>query len=141
MDSDRPEVDLKAKLRELIIDEQELTSALIDRAKRFIRLTREGKVVFMVPLDRLPIWARVLLYLAGKRLAKEAGLIESDVATIEEISTAIGAEYFTVASRLKELKDQYSVQTVERGGYIVQLARLHEILDKIERALESKSQG
>lgn len=46
---------MRAKLRELIIDEQELTAALIDRAKRFIRLTRDGKVVFMVPLDKLPI--------------------------------------------------------------------------------------
>ncbi len=132
---------MRAKLRELIIDEQELTAALIDRAKRFIRLTRDGKVVFMVPLDKLPIWARVLLYLSGKRLAKEAGLIENDVATVEEISAAIGAEYFTVASRLRELKDQYLVRAVERGGYIVQLARLQEILEKIERSLESKSQN
>jgi len=132
---------LKAKLRELIIDEQELTAALIDRVKGFIRLTRDGKVVFLVPLEKLPIWARVLLYLAGKRLAKEAGLIENDVATIEEISSAIGADYFSTAGRLKELKDQQLVQTVERGGYIVQLARLHEILDKVEKALGSRTEG
>ncbi|MEM0382643.1 MAG: hypothetical protein QW059_06115 [Nitrososphaerota archaeon] len=133
--------ELKEKLRELIIDEKELSAALIDRAKRLIRLTRDGKVIFMVPVDRIPVWGRVLLYLVGKRLAREIGLIETDVATIEEISTAIGSDYFSVAARLNELKNQYLVSTVERGGYIVQLAKLQDILERVEKTLTQKSQS
>lgn len=95
----------------------------------------------MIPLDSLPVWARVLLYLVGKRLAKEIGLVKTDVATIEEISAATGSDYFSVAARLKELKGQYLVSTVERGGYIVQLAKLQEILERVEKSLTQKSQS
>ncbi|MEM2114904.1 MAG: hypothetical protein QXS12_05565, partial [Candidatus Caldarchaeum sp.] len=72
------EGELKRKLRELIVDEEELSAALVDRTKRFIRLTRDGKVVFMVQKDRLPIRSQILLYLTGKRIARELGLVESD---------------------------------------------------------------
>ncbi|MEM1945385.1 MAG: hypothetical protein QW614_02865 [Candidatus Caldarchaeum sp.] len=92
----------------------------------------------MVQKDRLPIRSQILLYLTGKRIARELGLVESDLASIEEISAAIGAEYFTVAARLKELKDQYLVFAVERGGYTVQLAKLQEILDSVERSMAAK---
>ncbi|MEM0381446.1 MAG: hypothetical protein QW580_02095 [Nitrososphaerota archaeon] len=131
--------DIQAKLRELIIDDSGLTAELIARAKRFIRLTRDGKVVFMVPLDMLPIWARVLLYVTGKRLAKEAGLItnESGVVTIEEISTAVGADYFKVRQILSDFVDQNLVVSVERDGYIVNLAMLHEIIKLVENRKRS----
>ncbi|MEM4354022.1 MAG: hypothetical protein QW470_04645 [Candidatus Caldarchaeum sp.] len=132
------EGELKRKLRELIVDEEELSAALVDKTKRFIRLTRDGKVVFMVQKDKLPIRSQILLYLTGKRIARELGLVKSDLASIEEISAAIGAEYFTVAARLKELKDQYLVFAVERGGYTVQLAKLQEILDSVERSMAAK---
>ncbi|MEM4363217.1 MAG: hypothetical protein QXT90_04155 [Candidatus Caldarchaeum sp.] len=89
------EGELKRKLRELIVDEEELSAALVDKTKRFIRLTRDRKVVFMVQKDKLPIRSQILLYLTGKRIARELGLVESDLASIEEISAAIGAEYFS----------------------------------------------
>ncbi|MEM1944111.1 MAG: hypothetical protein QXE50_05695 [Nitrososphaerota archaeon] len=129
--------DIQAKLRELIIDDSGLTAELIARAKRFIRLTRDGKVVFMVPLDMLPIWARVLLYVTGKRLAKEAGLITNEVVTIEEISTAVGADYFKVRQILSDFVDQNLVVSVERDGYIVNLAMLHEIIKLVENSYTS----
>ncbi|MCS7137584.1 MAG: hypothetical protein NZ941_04350 [Candidatus Caldarchaeum sp.] len=133
------EGELQRKLKELIIDEEELSAALVDRARRFIRLTRDGRVVFMVPKDKLPLRSQILLYLMGKRLARELGLVEKDVASIEEISGAVGAEYFSVAARLKELKDQYMVLAVERGGYTVQLAKLQELLDSVEKSITPKS--
>ncbi|MDW7977380.1 MAG: hypothetical protein RMH74_01090 [Candidatus Caldarchaeum sp.] len=133
------EGELQNKLKELIIDEKELSAALVERAKRFIRLTRDGKVVFMVPKDKLPLRSQILLYLMGKRLARELGLVEKDVASIEEVSGAVGAEYFSVAARLKELKDQYMVLAVERGGYTVQLAKLQELLDSVEKSITPKS--
>ncbi|MCS7137428.1 MAG: hypothetical protein NZ941_03555 [Candidatus Caldarchaeum sp.] len=133
------EGELQNKLKELIIDEKELSAALVERAKRFIRLTRDGKVVFMVPKDKLTLRSQILLYLMGKRLARELGLVEKDVASIEEVSGAVGAEYFSVAARLKELKDQYMVLAVERGGYTVQLAKLQELLDSVEKSITPKS--
>ncbi|MEM4363218.1 MAG: hypothetical protein QXT90_04160 [Candidatus Caldarchaeum sp.] len=45
----------------------------------------------------------------------------------------------SVAARLKELKDQYLVFAVERGGYTVQLAKLQEILDSVERSMAAKA--
>ncbi|MCS6770004.1 MAG: hypothetical protein NZ570_06180 [Candidatus Caldarchaeum sp.] len=133
------EGELQRKLKELIIDEEELSAALVDRARRFIRLTRDGRVVLMIPKDKLPLRSQILLYLMGKRLARELGLVEKDVASIEEISGAVGAEYFSVAARLKELKDQYMVLAVERGGYTVQLAKLQELLDSVEKSITPKS--
>lgn len=127
------------KLKELLIDEEELSTALIERTKRFIRLTKDGKVIYMIPKDKLALRAQIMLYLAGKRFAREMGLVQSDVASIEEISASVGADYFVVAARLKELKDQQLVLAVERGGYTVQLAKLNEILDSVEKSLASKS--
>ncbi|MEM0440115.1 MAG: hypothetical protein QXF45_01675 [Candidatus Caldarchaeum sp.] len=124
--------ELQKKLKELLIDEEELSTALVERAKRFIRLTKDGKVIFMIPKDKLPLRAQIMLYLAAKRFAREMGLVQSDVASIEEISGSLGADYFVVAARLKELKDSQLVLAVERGGYTVQLAKHNEVLDAVE---------
>lgn len=128
-----PAEDLKEKLRELIIDEKELTEALIDRIKKLIRLTKDGGVVFMIPKDELSIKSQVMLYLLGKKMARDADLVSSEVASIDEISGAIGADYFTVAARLNELKKEGLVLTVERGGYTIQPANINKILDEVEK--------
>ncbi len=123
----------RKKLEKLIIDEEELSEVLIDRLRRYIRLTKGGEVVFMIPKDQLPVKAQVLLYLAGKKIARELGLTETDTAGIEEIAIALASDYFTVAARLNELKNQRLVFAVERGSYTVQLSRLQEILDMVEK--------
>ncbi|MDW8084260.1 MAG: hypothetical protein RMI49_03580 [Candidatus Caldarchaeum sp.] len=130
---------IREKLKELLVDEQEISATLIDRVKRFVRLTKDGKVIFMTAKDKLPLRSQIMLYLAGKRFAKELGLIETDVSSIEEISASLSADYFVVAARLKELKDQQMVLAVERGGYTVQLAKLNEILDAVEKSFVNKS--
>jgi len=123
----------KKKLEKLIIDEGELSEVLIDRLRKFIRLTRNGEVVFVIPKDQLPVKAQVLLYLAGKKIARELELTKTDTAGIEEIAIALAADYFTVAGGLNELKNQRLVFAVERGSYTVQLSMLREILDIVEK--------
>ncbi|GBC69663.1 hypothetical protein HRbin01_01365 [archaeon HR01] len=129
--------DIKEKLRDLVIEE-EISPELVEKVKKFIRLTRRGQIVFVVPKEKLTIRDQILLYLLGKRLAKELEFVEKDSASIEEISSGLGADYFSVASRLSELKSQHYVLSVERGEYIMVLARLKEILDRLEDLIQEK---
>ncbi|MEM0336652.1 MAG: hypothetical protein QXS96_05400 [Candidatus Caldarchaeum sp.] len=130
--------DLKEKLKRELLLEEEITSEQIERVKRFIRFTNKGQIVFVAPREKLPLRDQILLYLLGKRLAREAGLGEKDSASIEEISNGLGADYFQVAARLSDLKTQHYVLSVERGEYIMVFARLNEILDRLETMIKEK---
>jgi len=107
--------EFKNKLGELIIDEAEVHEALIDRVKQVIRLTKKGKVVFVKLKDRLSVRTQVALYLLGRWLANQAGFTECEVSTIDEIASALSADYFTVTARLNEPKREGVATVVERA--------------------------
>ncbi|BAJ51386.1 hypothetical protein CSUB_C1535 [Candidatus Caldarchaeum subterraneum] len=129
--------DIKEKLRDLVIEE-EISPEHVEKIKRFIRLTKKGQIVFVTPKEKLPLRGQILLYLLGKKLAKELELVDKESASNEEISRGLDADYFQVTARLSELKSQNYVLSVERGEYIIVLARLKEILDRLESMIQEK---
>ena len=69
---------LKELIREqLMIDEQNIISDVLPKAKEFIRLTKDGKPVIIADRSRIPKIYHVLLYLFAKKLAYLAELTDS----------------------------------------------------------------
>lgn len=131
---------LKDLIREnLLVDEQEIIRRILPRVKRLVGFTREGKIIFMTDMSRIPKIYQILLYLLGKRLANLAELADSPDASIKELSSALGfAENYTRAL-LSELLARGLIARSELGLYNVELARLEEIAHLIESKLEKRN--
>ncbi|MCL7389077.1 MAG: hypothetical protein LZ173_03975 [Thaumarchaeota archaeon] len=68
-----------------------------------IGLTKNGKIIFKINRRKISISDQILLYLAGKKLAYEAELVESDTCSITELRDELGINEKVIGARLSEL--------------------------------------
>jgi len=131
------EEDLKELIKEqLVVDEQEIVRKLLPRIKQFIGFTKEGKIIFMADMSRIPKIYHVLLYLLGKRLANLAELVDSPDASIKELSSALGFPENYTRALLSELLAKGLIMRSNSGLYTIQLTKLEEIMRLLESKLE-----
>ena len=127
---------LKELIREqLMIDEQNIISDVLPRAKEFIRLTKDGKPVIVADRSRIPKIYHVLLYLFGKKLAYLAELTDSPGASIKEISSALDFPENYTRALLSELLSKGFIERSERGIYVAETMRMKEAISTIEAKL------
>ncbi|RLF99565.1 MAG: hypothetical protein DRN49_04210 [Thaumarchaeota archaeon] len=129
---------LVKKIKEELIEPEELPLELIDRIKAMIRLTRDGKILFLFDRRKISSADLILLYLAGKKLANIAGLIESASAKLDEISKELGLPKGTVAPRLEERRCEGEVVRVERGIYEITSIGIINVVNRVESQLTEK---
>ncbi|OYT66835.1 MAG: hypothetical protein B6U65_04680 [Candidatus Wolframiiraptor sp. EX4484-121] len=127
---------LKELIREqLMIDEQNIISDVLPKAKEFIRLTKDGKPVIIADRSRIPKIYHVLLYLFAKKLAYLAELTDSPGASIKEISSALDFPENYTRALLSELLSKGFIQRSERGIYVAETMRMKEAISTIEAKL------
>lgn len=109
-------------------------------AKKFIRITPEGKVDVLLK-DKLTGKEQILLYFIGKLYAKEAGrVVDIDVGN-EELANELGIPMGSLLPWLKNLRDSNKIGPVKRGRYTnhqVQINLVEKILNDVENKMKKR---
>lgn len=109
--------DLKARiLAEMTSDYSNILDRNFNLAKKFIRLSKDGKVE-VINKDKLNGPDQILLYLIGKLYAKEAGLSESDDVGSKEILDELGIVENSLWPWLKTLRDDSIIKQRKMGKF------------------------
>ncbi len=128
-------------LRERILGEMtaDYSSALeknFELAKKFIRITSDGKVDVLFK-DTLTGKEAILLYLIGKLYAKEAGLTPTDDVGSKELMNELGMPEGSLFPWLKDLREDNKVKSISKGKYTHHTIALN-VVEKTLKSIERK---
>lgn len=115
-----------------MVDEGKILEDSLERLKNIIVLTKEGAVHFLADRGNLSSRQVILLYLIGKRYAREANLIDVESLTLDQISKDLVLSPKVAAARLAELKNEGLVESKQRGHYGSSPFAAEAILSEIE---------
>jgi len=125
--------ELAEKIRnKLTVDESIIIEHVLDRLSKLIGITKTGKVIFKISRDALTTKNQIALYAIGKYMAKQAGYIESDQISIEELSRELGISPKIASTRAGELRREGKLISLERGMYRVNPILIESIISEIE---------
>lgn len=130
--------DIKS-LKQRILEEMSVNYANaleknFELAKRFIRITSEGKVEVLAK-EQLNGKQQILLYLIGKLYSKEAGLIPLESAGNKELTEELGLPMGSLLPWLKDLRDQNKIKAVKTGYHQISVSLIEKTLKEIEKKL------
>ncbi len=130
---------------EMVVDYASALEKNFDLAKRFIRITKDGRVDILVKA-KLVVRDNIALYLIGKLYAREAGFTASDEVNNEELLNELGIPSGSLLPGLKELRDKTIIKTIKREGlsyHVIQPnvveKKLREINERTERGGRSEN--
>lgn len=130
---------------EMVVDYASALEKNFDLAKRFIRITKDGRVDILVK-DKLVVRDNIALYLIGKLYARQAGFAASDEVNNEELLNELGIPSGSLLPGLKELRDKTIIKTIKREGlsyHVIQPnvveKKLREINERTERGGRSEN--
>jgi len=133
--------DLKKKiLEEMVVDYSDVLEKNFELAKKFIRITKSGKVDVLIK-DKLPVTDQITLYLIGKAYTKEAGFINSDETGHQELMEELGISGGTLRPSLKKLRDSKIIKQIKRGRFtfhVIQKNMIEKILKRIDEKFEKE---
>ena len=129
----------KSTLKEKILDEMtvDYANALernFELAKRFVRITSEGKI-HVLTKDKLTGIEQILLYAIGKLYAKEAELSPVESVTNRELAEELGLPVGSVLPWLKELRDTNRLRALKKGVHVMPINRVEPTLRAIEEKI------
>ena len=125
--------ELAEKIRnKLTVDESIIIEHVLDRLSKLIGITKTGKVIFKISRDALTTKNQIALYAIGKYMAKQAGYIESDQISIEELSRELGISPKIASTRAGELRREGKLISLERGMYRINPILIEGIISEIE---------
>ena len=123
---------------EMVVDYASALEKNFDLAKRFIRITKDGRVDILVKA-KLVVRDNIALYLIGKLYAR-------DEVNNEELLNELGIPSGSLLPGLKELRDKTIIKTIKREGlsyHVIQPnvveKKLREINERTERGGRSEN--
>lgn len=128
----------KRIIEEMTVSHSSALERYFDVAKRFIRLTRDGKVNVTIK-DRLTGEEQILLYLIGKLYAKEAGLAVSEEVSNRELMQQLDMPRGSLLPFLKRLRDKNKMEELKRGKYTyhrISINLVGPILDNVQEKIK-----
>ena len=126
----------KQKFKEVIIDGMKVDYDNVleknfDLAKKFIRITGSG-TIDIINKENLSTNDKILIYLVGKKYAKEAQLADYEGAGNKELKDELGIPEGTLLPGIKHLRDKRMIKTIKKDGL-----SFHNILPNlIEKVLK-----
>jgi hypothetical protein len=132
------------KLKDRILEEMttEYTNVLeknFETARRFIRVTPEGKVDVLLK-GKLTGKENIQLYLIGKLYAKVAGLAPSEDVGNKELANELGIPMGSLLPWLKTLRDSRKITAVKRGRYTNHIISLN-VIERTLKSVDEKIAG
>ena len=131
--------ELRKRIREeMLADHSNALEKNFDLAKRFIAITREGKVD-VLEKDKLGGKDQILLYLIGKLYAKEAGFAATEDVGSRELMDELGIREGSLRPWIKELRDKNKIKQVKKNRYvhyIIPMNLVEETLKNVEKKIK-----
>jgi hypothetical protein len=123
---------LAQKIRDkLMVDEKKLFDEMLEKSSKYIQLDSAGGIHF-ISLGSLRKLDAISLFLLGKRLAKDAGLIKDDITDAWESARATGMTKPVAAARLHDLVVSGRAESPDRAKFRVVIATASYILADVE---------
>ena len=118
-------------LEEMAVDYANTLEKSFDLAKKFVKITSDGRVDVVVK-DQIRGQDKILLYLIGKVYAKEAGKVKEELVGNEELQEELGIGKGSLLPWLKRLRDKNKIKSLTKVG-----KSFHKIpLNQIEKTLK-----
>lgn len=122
-------------LEEMSVNYANALEKNFELAKRFIRVTSEGKIEVSIK-EQLNGKQLILLYLIGKLYAKEAGLTPVESAGNKEFTEELGIPMGSLLPWLKDLRDQNKIKSIKTGYHQISVNLIEKILKEIEKRVK-----
>lgn len=124
-------------LNEMKVDYNNILEKNFMLAKKFIRITTSG-TIDIIYKGKLSTNEKLLIYLIGKKYAKEAGLTEFADAANNELKNELGMPEGSLLPGIKIIRDKRMIETVKRDGLSYH-SILPNLIVKVLNDLELKS--
>jgi len=129
-------------LNEMVVDYSDALEKSYALAKKFIRITKDGKVDILFK-DKLTGTEKISLYLIGKLYAKRAGLAETEYVNNKELIYEIGIPMNSLLPWLKTLRDKNIVNTKSNGretSHTIMINAIEPILSSVNEKIRTQQQ-
>jgi len=125
-------------VNEMVADHDNALEKYFETAKKYLKLTKSGKVEILVK-DKLKANEQVALYVLGKQYAKIAGLSEKDSVQNDELLTELGMPGGTLRPVLKKLREGKIIDQVKgkKNEHVI----MKNMIEKILKAVEKNVKG
>ena len=123
-------------IKEMTVDYSNALEKNFDLAKKFIRITNEGKIDILFK-EKMSGKDQILLYLIGKLYAKEAGFTSTDDVGNKELLNELGVPHGSLQPWLKDLRDNNQIKQIKRGQYAHHSIPAH-LIEKSLRNIDKK---
>lgn len=128
----------KRIIEEMTTDYSNALEKNFELAKRFIRITKDGKVDVLVKA-KVTGKESILLYLIGKLYANEAEFAETGNAGNKELMDELGIAEGSLLPWLKDLRDGNQIKQVRKERYVYHFIPVN-LVEKALKAVELKLQ-
>ena len=129
-------------LNEMVVDYSDALEKNYALAKKFIRITKDGKVDILFK-DKLTGTEKISLYLIGKLYAKRAGVTETEYVNNKELIDEIGIPMNSLLPWLKILRDKKIVHTESNGretSHAIMINTIESVLSRINEKIGTQKQ-
>jgi len=128
---------MEGNLKDRIVNEMkaDYKSALernFEIAKRLLKVTDQGKV-HIIRKEKLTGKEQILIYLIGKRYAKEAGLTETENVANKELMEELGVPQGSVLPWTKDLRDSNKIRQADPGIHYIPLNLIESTLAELTK--------
>jgi len=124
-------------IEEMTVNYPGVLEEYFDTAKKFIRLTKDGKVNVLIK-DKLSGEEQILLYLIGKLYAKEAEFVASGDTGNKELMEELGMPRGSLLPFIKRLRDKNKIEEIKKGRYTyhkIPINLIGETLQSIQKKM------
>lgn len=115
----------------LVVNKDHLFAETVEKSQKFLRLDEGGGIHLDGKTAAMGTKQKVELFLLGRYLAKEGGLLESDAGEDEEIARYFGLKVQEVQKRAHDLKAAGKIESIGAGTYRLTEGRIGEVLDDL----------
>ncbi len=128
--------DLKKKImQEMTVSYANMLEKNFDLAKEFIRITSTGTVE-VLNKEKISGTDKILLYLIGKRYAKEADFSKTELVTNKELQNELGIKIGSLLPWLKRLRDTNQISG-DKGSQSIPISAIESTLKRIKEMVKN----
>jgi len=125
---------LKEKiLNEMLVDYADSLEKNFENTKKFIAITKTGKVSILIDKGKLSGEDIIRLYCLGKLYSNEAGLSESKDVHYSELMNELGMKEGSVLPWLKSLRDKNYLKSDKKGFHYMPLNMVEKTIYDINK--------
>lgn len=122
---------MSERLKELLIDEEDiLQEILAEILKKYVNITKTGKIIYNENFGKLDTERKVIISYLAYLARKLLGLSKDEKASAKDIASETGMNYGTVRSVISKLVRSGILNREERGQYYIALSKVKIVKEK-----------